>query len=127
MGKLITGVLVLDFDARDFHSVVYRLVEEFGINDDLSPEMKAEVLRTLLLPHRYVDGHHSNFKLGDLRRSFSRSSFKSIKGVIKKTLPPTKILLKILDSFSIIILKNNAFRHDRQILMQHFLVWTINN
>jgi hypothetical protein len=42
----------LDFEARDFHSVVYRLVEEFGINDDLSPEAKAEVLRTLLLPHK---------------------------------------------------------------------------
>jgi hypothetical protein len=47
------GVLLLNFEARDFHSVVYRLVEEFGINDDLSAETKAEVLRTLLMPHRW--------------------------------------------------------------------------
>jgi hypothetical protein len=50
--QIFSGVLLLDFEARDFHSVVYRLVEEFGINDDLSPETKTEVLRTLLLPHK---------------------------------------------------------------------------
>jgi len=82
--KLFSGALILDFDGRDFHSVVYHLVEEFGINDDLCSDVKAEVLRTLLLPHKYVDGHSSNFKLGDLRRSFSRTSFKSIKGVRKR-------------------------------------------
>jgi len=79
----LLGVLLLDFDARDYHSVVNRLVEEFGINDDLSEEVKAEVLRTLLLPHKYVDGHTSNFKLGDMKRSFSKTSFKSFKGVRK--------------------------------------------
>ena len=72
----ISGVLLLDFEARDFHNVVYRLVEEFGINDDLSSETKAEVLRTLLLPHRYVDGHTSNFTIGNFKRSLSRSSLR---------------------------------------------------
>ncbi len=77
---------MLDFEGRDFHSVVYRLVEEFGMNDDLTAEVKTEVLRTLLLPHKYVDGHTSNFKLGDMKRSFSRSSFMSFKGVRIKEL-----------------------------------------
>jgi hypothetical protein len=51
-------------------------VEEFGINDDLSSETKAEVLRTLLLQHKYVDGHTSNFNLGNFKRSLSRSSLR---------------------------------------------------
>jgi hypothetical protein len=61
--------------------VVYRLVEEFGINDDLPEETKTDVLRTLLLPHKYVDGHTSNFTIGNFKRSLSRSSLRgSVKG-----------------------------------------------
>ena len=67
---------MLNFEARDYHSVVYRLVEEFGINDDLSSETKAEVLRTLLLSHKYVDGHTSNFTIGNFKRSLSKSSLR---------------------------------------------------
>ena len=70
------GVLLLNFEARDYHNVVYRLVEEFGVNDDLSSETKAEVLRTLLLTHKYVDGHTSNFTLGNFKRSLSKSSLR---------------------------------------------------
>ena len=72
----LPGVLLLNFEARDFHNVVYRLVEEFGINDDLSSETKAEVLRTLLMPHKYVDGHTSNFTIGNFRRTLSKTSLR---------------------------------------------------
>jgi len=43
--QLPSGVLLLDFDAADFHAVVYRLTEDFGINDDLSADVKNEIFR----------------------------------------------------------------------------------
>ena len=72
-----SGILLLDFEAINFHHVVYRLVEEFGIHDDLEPETKTEILRKLLLPHKYVDGHTSVAKPFDERkRNFSRDSLR---------------------------------------------------
>ena len=68
---------MLDIEAINFHSVVYRLVEEFGIHDDLEPETKTEILRKLLLPHKYVDGHTSAAQTFDERkRNFSRDSLR---------------------------------------------------
>ena len=73
---LIVGVLLLDIDVHNFHDVVYRLVEEFGMQDDLSAETKSQVLKTLLFPHKYVDGHNSSLKLEDRKRTFSRASLR---------------------------------------------------
>ena len=57
----VAGVLLLNFEARDYHNVVYRLVEEFGVNDDLSSETKAEVLRTQWL----CTMHHATLGVND--------------------------------------------------------------
>jgi hypothetical protein len=37
INPIVLGVLLLDYDAVDFASVVYRLTEDFTINDDLGP------------------------------------------------------------------------------------------
>ncbi len=48
-----TGVLLLDFEARDLTAVVYRVVEELYIDGVLdSEERKSELLRVLL--YRYL-------------------------------------------------------------------------
>jgi hypothetical protein len=45
----------LDIETSDYHSTVYRLVEEMSIVNDLSGETKSKIFRSLLLPRRFVD------------------------------------------------------------------------
>jgi hypothetical protein len=50
------GVLLLHMPSVDYRTIIFRLVEEFSFHDELSPETKSELLRTLLLPRRFVAG-----------------------------------------------------------------------
>jgi hypothetical protein len=56
------GVLLLDLDVVTFQQVVDRLIDDFGYNNDLNSEVRKELFRTLLLPHRFVDGQHGEVK-----------------------------------------------------------------
>jgi len=40
---ILSGVLILDLEARDLPGVVYRVVEELHINGDIEEEQKSEV------------------------------------------------------------------------------------
>lgn len=85
---LSKGVLLLDLEANSFHAVVNRLIDEFSSNFDISDTLGSELLRTLLAPHKYVDGHTSLSR--DINRSFRRSSsvrrsFKEVTGVSWKS------------------------------------------
>ena len=70
------GVLLLDIEAYDFSTVVYHLVDELGNQNDLSEESRVELLRSLFLPHKYVDSTNAtaNLSLGGIRRRLSRSA-----------------------------------------------------
>ena len=70
------GVLLLDIEAYDFSTVVYHLDDELGNQNDLSEESRVELLRSLFLPHKYVDSPNAtaNLSLGGIRRRLSRSA-----------------------------------------------------
>lgn len=70
---LETGVMILDLDAKDLPGVVYRVVEEFGIEGVIEEEQKAEILRVLLFRHKYVSDK-SGFTFGGLRKNLSNKS-----------------------------------------------------
>ncbi len=70
-----SGVLLLDLEARDLPSVVYRVVEELHIEGLLDcEERKAEVLRVLLYRHKYVEADAKRHKIKKLRRTLSQRS-----------------------------------------------------
>lgn len=73
---MVLGVFLLDLPAYDFSTVVYHLVDEFGQLSDLSEETRVEILRSLFLPHKYVDAINTggNMNLGGIRRRLSRSA-----------------------------------------------------
>ena len=65
----------MDLDAFDYSTVVYHLVDEFGRSNDLNEETKVEVLRSLFLPHKYVDApSNTGINLAGMRRRMSRST-----------------------------------------------------
>ena len=76
MKNCYIGVFLLDLPAYDFSTVVYHLVDEFGQLNDLSEETRVEILRSLFLPHKYVDAINTagNINLGGIRRRLSRSN-----------------------------------------------------
>ena len=64
----------MDIEATDFHSSIYRLVEEMAIVNDLSADVKTKIFRTLLLPRKFVDAPYVNVKLGDKKKLASQLS-----------------------------------------------------
>ena len=65
--------MILDLEAKDLPGVVYRVVEEFGIEGVIEEEQKAEVLRVLLFRHKYVSDK-AGFTFGGLRKNVSQRS-----------------------------------------------------
>jgi len=63
-------------EAMDFSTVVYHLVDEISNQNDLSDEARVEVLRSLFLPHKFVDAPNAtaSLSLDGLRRRLSRSA-----------------------------------------------------
>ena len=70
------GVMLLDIEASSFHGVVNRLIEEFAAKFDLTDELRSELLRSLLAPHKYVDGHTSMSR--EFNRSFRDQSYSTV-------------------------------------------------
>ena len=64
------GVILLDFETKDFTSLKFAIVEEFCAAGLLNEDLKSEVLSILLYKHRYVEGEKSD-RLGGLRRNLS--------------------------------------------------------
>ena len=48
------------------------------IKNDLSPETKTKIFRTLLLPRRFVDVPYVNVKLSEKKKLASQSSAKGV-------------------------------------------------
>ncbi|CAG0916883.1 unnamed protein product [Notodromas monacha] len=55
-------VVLLDLEADDMTGVVNRVVEQLVISDQIHPEDRGAVLRTLLLRHKAVDDNEAFFK-----------------------------------------------------------------
>ena len=68
----------MELKSIDYHSSMYRLVEEMTIKNDLSPETKTKIFRTLLLPRRFVDAPYVNVKLSEKKKLASQSSAKGV-------------------------------------------------
>lgn len=64
--------MLLDLEADDMMGVVNRVVEQMVISDQIHPEMRGAVMRTLLLRHRSVDDNEAFFKVR--RNAFSSAS-----------------------------------------------------
>lgn len=81
------AIIVLDYDqAKDFTNIVYKLVEECSSEGYIMDEhIKAELLRLLLIRHKFVDvtgeWGTSEGKLRGIKRSLSKASM----AVRKKT------------------------------------------
>jgi len=63
--------LILDFDAKDFPGVVYRMVEELSVLGHIEEEQKSHILRVLLYRHKHVQSRGLRY---GIKRSFSQKS-----------------------------------------------------
>lgn len=74
--NLERGIILLDFEARDFTNIAFKVAEEFYLLGFINEEAKPEFLRLLLLRHNFVDAIHvpALRKISEIRRSLSRAS-----------------------------------------------------
>ncbi|XP_039286283.1 anion exchange protein 2 isoform X2 [Nilaparvata lugens] len=74
---LETGVILLDLEEKDLPGVAYRVVEQMVIDELISAENKATVMRALLLRHRHVQ-EHDRFRFSVRKNTASYTSLQSL-------------------------------------------------
>lgn len=67
--------LILDFDAKDFPGVVYRMVEELSVLGQIEEMQKSHILRVLLYRHKHVQSR--GFRHG-IKRTLSQKSLNGL-------------------------------------------------
>ncbi|CAC5412080.1 Anion exchange protein 3,Anion exchange protein 2,Band 3 anion transport protein,Electrogenic sodium bicarbonate cotransporter 4 [Mytilus coruscus] len=90
---LENGTMLLDIEATDLPTIVNSIIDSMIIHDQIKPENKGNILRTLLLKHKHV-GQRENF----IRRNFS---YMNLRGLDRYRHQSTKhSLMKSLSSAS---------------------------
>ncbi|XP_052080375.1 anion exchange protein 2-like isoform X4 [Mytilus californianus] len=69
---LENGTMLLDIEATDLPTIVNNIIDSMIIHDQIKPENKGNILRTLLLKHKHQSTKHS------LMKSLSTASFRSV-------------------------------------------------
>lgn len=98
--NLRAGVVLLDLEEKDLPGVAWRVVEQMALEELVTAETKAAVMRALLLRHRPVAQHHDRFRF--VRRN--PSSYTSLQ-VIHNYI---YIYQKKVDSIDIYIIINET-------------------
>uniref|UniRef100_A0A1B6EKH5 Band 3 cytoplasmic domain-containing protein n=1 Tax=Cuerna arida TaxID=1464854 RepID=A0A1B6EKH5_9HEMI len=80
---LETGVVLLDLEEKDLPGISYRVVEQMVIDELISAEDKAGVMRALLLRHRHVESHSDRFRFSMRRNTASYTSLQNLQEEIK--------------------------------------------
>ncbi|XP_052080368.1 anion exchange protein 2-like isoform X2 [Mytilus californianus] len=70
---LENGTMLLDIEATDLPTIVNNIIDSMIIHDQIKPENKGNILRTLLLKHKHV-GQRENF----IRRNFSYMNLRGL-------------------------------------------------
>nr|XP_002736672.2 PREDICTED: anion exchange protein 2-like [Saccoglossus kowalevskii] len=105
------GTVLLDLDERDISGISYQIVEQMIVSDQIKEEERGDVLRALLMQHRYVNiGGFIHIKeTPGLFRTLSSSSLPSLK---ISTSDSAKNLEK---NFSFGRLRNNKSHYETKI------------